>query len=146
MLGAYRKRTGRRLRHGADGFGDAAQDRRLEVDEGPTLSPLKLEVLEVMPSGSVMGAVLTLADGTRRVVDFKGCGRLQILLSLRKPKGTRSTILSPDATVLHTSCWAAPASREHRATAQSAGNRSGCVLRKRFALRTVGWCLEKGSN
>ena len=36
------------------------------------LSPLKkIELLDVMSSGSVIGAILTLADGTKRIVDFK---------------------------------------------------------------------------
>lgn len=36
------------------------------------LSPLKnIQLLDVMPSGSVIGAKLTLADGSTRVVDFK---------------------------------------------------------------------------
>ena len=71
VLGAYRKRTGK----------NPAMELMVsamlhKTDDSPwtkaQLSPLKkLEVLEVMPSGSVMGARLTLADGTQRVVDFK---------------------------------------------------------------------------
>jgi hypothetical protein len=36
------------------------------------LSPIRsFRILDVMPSGSVLGAEIVLADGTRRVVDFK---------------------------------------------------------------------------
>jgi hypothetical protein len=36
------------------------------------LSPIKaLRLMDVMPSGSVVGAELTLANGSRRVIDFK---------------------------------------------------------------------------
>jgi len=36
------------------------------------LAPIRdLRLLDVMPSGSVMGAYLTLADGATYVVDFK---------------------------------------------------------------------------
>ncbi len=36
------------------------------------LSPLKnIKIMDVTPSGSVLGAELTLADGTKHVVDFK---------------------------------------------------------------------------
>ncbi len=71
VLGAYRKRT--------------APNPALELmvsvllhktDDAPwgeeELSPIRdFQVLDVLPSGSVLGATLTLADGTAYVVDFK---------------------------------------------------------------------------
>ena len=71
VLGAYRKRTAKNpavelmilvmLHKTDDSKWTQAQ-----------LSPLKkIELLDVMSSGSVIGAILTLADGTKRIVDFK---------------------------------------------------------------------------
>jgi len=71
VLGAYRKRTAKNpavelmisvMLHKTD-------DSKWTQSQ---LSPLKkIELLDVMPSGSVIGAKLTLADGTKRIVDFK---------------------------------------------------------------------------
>jgi len=71
VLGAYRKRTAKNpamelmisvLLHKTD-------DTVWTKDD---LSPLKdIQILEIMPSGSVLGADLTLANGARYVVDFK---------------------------------------------------------------------------
>jgi hypothetical protein len=71
VLGAYRKRTSRNpamemlisvMLHKTD-------DSAWTTDE---LSPLKnIKLMDVMPSGSVIGAELTMADGAKYVVDFK---------------------------------------------------------------------------
>jgi hypothetical protein len=71
VLGAYRKRTAKNpamellicvMLHKTD---DTAWTKE-------ELSPLKkIKLMDVMPSGSVIGAELTLADGTECVVDFK---------------------------------------------------------------------------
>ena len=71
VLGVYRKRTAKNpavelmisvMLHKTD---DSKWTRA-------QLSPLKkIELLDVMPSGSVIGAKLTLADGNKRVVEFK---------------------------------------------------------------------------
>ncbi len=76
VLGAYRKRMAKNpamelmisvLLHKTD---DTAWTKE-------ELSPLKhIRLMDVMPSGSVIGAELTLADGTKRMIDFKdvdGC-------------------------------------------------------------------------
>jgi len=71
VLGAYRKRT----------TGNPAMELMIcvmlhKTDDTPwtpeELSPLRdIRLMDVLPSGSVIGAELTLADGTRHVVDFK---------------------------------------------------------------------------
>jgi hypothetical protein len=71
VLGAYRKRTTQ----------NPAMELMISVmlhktDDSPwtkaQLSPLKnIQLHDVMPSGSVIGAKLTLADGSTRTVDFK---------------------------------------------------------------------------
>lgn len=71
VLGACRKRTAK----------NPAMELMISVmlhkrDDAPwtrdELSPIKnLKLLDVMPSGSVIGAEITLADGTTHVVDFK---------------------------------------------------------------------------
>ena len=71
VLGAYRKRTAKNpamelmisvMLHKTD------DSKWMKAD----LSPIKrIKLVDVMPSGSVIGAELTLADGTKRVVDFK---------------------------------------------------------------------------
>jgi len=71
VIGAYRKRTAQ----------NPAVELMISVmlhktNDAPwtheELSPIKdIQLFDVMPSGSVVGAVLTLADGTRFTVDFK---------------------------------------------------------------------------
>jgi hypothetical protein len=71
VLGAYRKRTAKNpamelmisaMLHKTDGYAWTAME----------FSPIKnIKLMDVMPSGSVIGAEITLADGTERVVDFK---------------------------------------------------------------------------
>ena len=71
VLGAYRKRMAKNpamelmisvMLHKTD---DTAWTKE-------ELSPLKnIKLMDVMPSGSVIGVELTLADGTKRVVDFE---------------------------------------------------------------------------
>ena len=71
VLGAYRKRTARNpamelmisvMLHKTD-------DRNWREEE---LSPIKnIKLMDITPSGSVIGAEITLADGTKSGIDFK---------------------------------------------------------------------------
>ena len=57
--------------NGTDDFGDAAQDRLTPPGPRRNLSPVSdITLFDVMPSGSVIGAEIILADGTTHRIDF----------------------------------------------------------------------------